>query len=288
MQSVSIPSQDWSYKGNLKNINIIMKAIKFFAAAAVLAMTVACNPKNGGSAAGSGADSLGVKNPEALLPTKAETDSVSYLLGVNFGSFLKNYNFGDDINYSKVIKGIKDYLNAKGDYRDSNFVKQFKISPEKMNDLFNNYLSKRREYTNAVNLKKEKEFLESNKGKDSVQVTESGLQYIIRNAGAAEKLGPKDTVFVHYVGKLTDGTVFDQTEPSQPSARLTLDRVVKGWTEGLQLIGEGGSIKLFVPSALGYGENGTQGIEPNSTLVFDVQVDSVKRYVEPVSTEVKK
>ena len=79
---------------------------------------------------------------------------------------------------------------------------------------------------------------------------------------------------------MTDGTVFDQTQPEQPSARLIMDRVIKGWTEGLQLVGEGGKVKLFIPSALGYGENGSNGIEPNSVLVFDVQVDSVKHFVE--------
>ena len=138
-------------------------------------------------------------------------------------------------------------------------------------------------------MEKENKFLEANKKKDSVVVTESGLQYIIRAAGSEVKVGPKDTVFVHYKGSLIDGTVFEQTQPEDPSARLTLDGVVRGWSEGLQLVGEGGKIRLFIPASLGYGEYGTRGIEPNSTLLFDVQVDSVKHFVEkPVEVEKKK
>lgn len=261
-----------------------MKTNKFIAAALVLAISVACT-SNGGKTAGNvaGTDSLGtVKpvNPKSLLPSKAERDSVSYLLGVNFGSFLKGYNFGDDLNYAQIKAGINDFIKAKGDVRDSNFVKQFKISPEKMNDLFNSFLAKRHDYTLAQNKEKETKFLDSNKKKDSVTVTESGLQYIIREAGNDVKPGPKDTIFVHYKGTLTDGTVFDETTPEQNSVRLTMNGVVKGWTEGLQLIGEGGKIKLFVPSALGYGESGSRNIEPNTPLIFDVQIDSVKRFVE--------
>ncbi|MGP1392971.1 MAG: FKBP-type peptidyl-prolyl cis-trans isomerase [Candidatus Cryptobacteroides sp.] len=261
-----------------------MKTNKFIAAALVLAMTVAC-ASNGGNTAASqaGADSLGTikpVNPKSLLPSKAVRDSVSYLLGINFGSFLKGYNFGDDLNYAQIKKGINDFMKAKGDQRDTNFVKQFRISPERMNDLFNSFLAKRHDYTLALNSQKENKFLASNKSKDSVVVAESGLQYIIREAGNDVKAGPQDTIYVHYKGTLTDGTVFDQTQPEQPSARLIMDRVIKGWTEGLQLVGEGGKVKLFIPSALGYGENGSNGIEPNSVLVFDVQVDSVKHFVE--------
>lgn len=275
----------------MKLINLYnMKINKFLAAAAVVAMTVACGVKGEGSATGS-ADSLGTAkpvNPKSLLPSKAVRDSVSYLLGVNFGSFLKGYNFGDDLNFSQIKAGIKDFMKAKGDQRDSAFLKQFRISPDKMNDLFNSYLTKRQEYTLAVNAEKEKKFLDSNKGKDSVKVTESGLQYIIREAGSDVKAGPKDTIFVHYKGTLIDGTVFDSTKPEQPSARLVMDRVVAGWTEGLQLVGEGGKIKLFLPSALGYGERGTNGIEPNSTIIFDVKVDSVRRFVEKPEETKKK
>ena len=94
------------------------------------------------------------------------------------------------------------------------------------------------------------------------------------------KPGPKDTVKVNYKGTLLDGTVFDETkgEPVQ----LMLNRVIPGWTEGIQLVGEGGKIKLFIPAE---GERGQQGIEPNSTLLFDVEVVEVHPFVEKEETK---
>ena len=116
--------------------------------------------------------------------SKAEIDSVSYLLGINFGSFLKAYNFGDDINFSQVVKGMKDFQVAKGDMDDPEFEKQFKNAPSKLNDVFNAYLEKRHNYTMLENKQKEDKFLAENAKKDGVQVTESGLQYRIIEAGS--------------------------------------------------------------------------------------------------------
>ena len=81
---------------------------------------------------------------------------------------------------------------------------------------------------------------------------------------------------------LKDGTVLEEVAPEQPSTRLTLDRVIPAWTEGLQLLGQGGKAVLYVPSKLGYGERGSNGIEPNTPLVFDIQLDSIRHFVEPV------
>lgn len=252
------------------------------AAALAVVLAASCSSNGGSKTAVGGADSTAVKtvNPNSLKPRKSAVDSVSYLIGVNFGSFLKGYNFtkdGKDLNYKLIQKGINDFLAAKGDYRDSTYAKQFKINPEAMNEAFNSYLASRREYTMAVNKQKEAKFLAENQKKDSVQVTESGLQYIIRAAGNDVKPSAEDTVFVHYKGTLTDGTTFDESPKTAEGTRMLLNRVIKGWTEGLQLIGEGGKIRLFVPSELGYGENGTHGIEPNSTLIFDVDIVKVNK-----------
>lgn len=128
-----------------------------------------------------------------------------------------------------------------------------------------------------------REFLAENAKKEGVVVSDSGLQYIIEEAGSDVKAGPKDTVKVNYKGTLLDGTVFDETkgEPVQ----LMLNRVIPGWTEGIQLVGEGGKIKLFIPAELAYGERGQQGIEPNSTLLFDVEVVEVHPFVEKEETK---
>lgn len=252
-----------------------MKTIKLIAAAALLGAAVAC------SSCKTAADKDVPASAKEILPSQEVTDSVSYLLGINFGTFIKGYGFGDKLNWNKIKEGMNDLVNSVGNQHDTDFVKQFKINPELMNRMFGDYLQKMNQYTLEVNKAKGDKFLEENAKKEGVQTTDSGLQYIIEEAGNDVKPGVMDTVCVHYVGKTIDGNIFDQTTTAGPSAELTLNRVVAGWTEGLQLIGEGGKIKLFLPAELGYGERGQQGIEPNSVLIFDVTLDQVKRFVAP-------
>lgn len=244
-----------------------MKANKLFIALVLGASMVACGPKGENTAV------EGEKSAADFKVSKSVKDSVSYLLGINYGTFLKGYDFGEDLNYAEMVKGIKDFMKAKGDFRDPDFNDQFKISPDKINDMFNSYLENRRNYKIAVNKGKESAFLEKNAKDPQVQSSESGLQYIIIDKGNDVVAGPADSVWVKYRGTLLDGTVFDETKDE--AVQLMLNRVIKGWTEGLQLVGEGGQIKLFIPSELGYGERGTQGIEPYSTLIFDVTVEKV-------------
>lgn len=259
-----------------------MKTAKFFAVLVLGMAAVACSPKEAATEGENGDAEFAPKEMTAkdFIPSKAEKDSVSYLIGINFGSFIKNYNFGDDLNYSEIVKGIKAFVAAEGNMRDPEFNEQFKINPEKMNDVFNSYLEKRHNLTLCKNRDKEAKFLAANKNKDGVQETESGLQYKIINAGNDVKPAPVDTVWVNYCGKLIDGTVFDETPEGAEPIRMQLNRVIKGWTEGLQLIGEGGEIELYIPSELGYGEQGNQAIEPNSTLIFNVKLDKVGKVAE--------
>ena len=250
-----------------------MKATKFFAVLLIGLAFAACTGKPG------------EQLPKEFQPSKATVDSVSYLLGINFGSFMANYDFGKDMNYSEIVRGIKDFVNAEGDFQDPDFVKQFKVDPNQMNDLFNRYLENRRQGVAAAAKEKGEKFLADNAKKDGVETTESGLQYKILEPGSDVKPGPQDTVWVRYKGTLIDGTVFDQVDEDADPIRLTLNRVVPGWSEGLQLVGEGGKIQLFIPSELGYGEQGTQGIPGNSTLLFDVELTKVGKYVEPAPAE---
>ncbi|MCQ2182261.1 MAG: FKBP-type peptidyl-prolyl cis-trans isomerase [Bacteroidales bacterium] len=261
-----------------------MKTYKFLAVLAMGLAAFACSPKQEAAAEEGETSAEETKAPltsKDFKSSKAEVDSVSYLLGINFGSFLRSYNFGKNLNYSQIVKGIKDFQNAKGNMQDPEFVNQFKINPDEMNDVFNNYLEKQHNLLVYKNKETEEKFLAENAKKDGVQVSESGLQYIIEEAGSYVKPGLLDTVWVHYTGKLIDGTVFDEVAADNDPISFTLNRVVKGWSEGLQLVGEGGKIKLFVPSALGYGEQGNQAIEPNSTLIFDVVLDKVGKFVMP-------
>ncbi len=244
-----------------------MKTIKFFAIAACAAvLALSCNSA-----------SSDVK-VEAELPTAAEVDSVSYLLGVNFGAFFKSNGFAeslDELNMSELKKGMADFLAAEGNPYDETFGAQFDIDPNEMQRVLNEYLTKKSSYKAALNLAEGKAFLAKNALKENVDTTASGLQYTIVASGADYKIAPQDTVWVNYKGTLLDGTVFDEND----STMFVANRVIRGWTEGLGLLGEGGKATLYIPADLAYGERGNRSIEPNSTLIFDVEVLKVGQYV---------
>ena len=122
------------------------------------------------------------------------------------------------------------------------------------------------------------EFLAENAKNDSVVQTASGLQYMVLKEGTGAKPGPTDEVTVHYTGRLVDGTVFDSSVERGEPATFALDKVIPGWTEGLQLMKEGAKYRLFLPSELGYGTTGAgDKIYPNSVLIFDVELIKVNK-----------
>ncbi len=243
-----------------------MKAIRIFAASIVAVFAISCN-----------AQKSNVK-VDVELPTTAEVDSASYLLGVNFGSIIKNSNLADDfkeLNMAEIKKGMQDFINAQGDPYSNEFADQFDIDPRTMGQVLNDYIMKRMDYKAAVNEAEGKAFLVKNAKREDVDTTASGLQYTIIAEGAGEKIAPNDTVWVNYKGSLIDGTVFDQNENTE----FVANRVIRGWTEGLGLLGEGGKAVFYIPAELGYGARGNQAIQPNSVLIFDVEVLRVGRYV---------
>lgn len=267
--------------------------MKFFALAAAVVAAVSCNQ-------GSSYESL-VKETKADAEMKkleisaATVDSVSYLLGVNYGLMFKGNGFFDDlsqVNMADFKKGLKAAMEA-GEPSvpygiDEEWAKKFDVSPYDMNKVLNEYLAARRAYKMALNEMVGKKFLAENAKKAGVQVTESGLQYILHAEGEGDKVQPEDKVLVNYKGTLIDGTEFDAND----STEFVANQVIKGWTEGLGLLGKGGKATLYIPGELAYGKNAPRGsvIEPNSTLLFEVEViDIIKPepVVEPVVEEPK-
>ncbi|WP_180059632.1 FKBP-type peptidyl-prolyl cis-trans isomerase [Acinetobacter sp. YH12128] len=119
-------------------------------------------------------------------------------------------------------------------------------------------------------------FLAENAKKPSIQVTKSGLQYQVIQAGKGKSPKANSTVKVHYEGRLIDGTVFDSSIARNQPAMFQVSQVIQGWTEGLQLMKEGAKYRFFIPANLGYGQIGSADvIEPNSTLIFDVELIEV-------------
>jgi FKBP-type peptidyl-prolyl cis-trans isomerase FklB len=119
-------------------------------------------------------------------------------------------------------------------------------------------------------------FLQDNFKRDGVEVTASGLQYEVLREGTGKQPKATDTVEVHYKGTFLDGTTFDSSYDRGQTIEFPLNRVIAGWTEGLQLMKEGAHYKFFIPYNLGYGEAGAGPIPAYSTLIFEVELKKVK------------
>ncbi len=115
-------------------------------------------------------------------------------------------------------------------------------------------------------------FWEELRAREGVKITASGLGYEIQAPGGERKPGPTDRVRVHYTGSLLNGKVFDSSVQRGTPYETALNQVIPGWTEGMQLVGEGGKIRLYVPPQLGYGDYGSGDIPPGATLIFDVEL----------------
>jgi FKBP-type peptidyl-prolyl cis-trans isomerase FkpA len=207
-------------------------------------------------------------NKEGGSSAKIETEEQKtlYTLGTMFGGRLSQLELTDD-ELSAVAQGMKD--SAKG-------TKLLVDDPEyqkKVQDLFRTRMEK----VSAKLKTSGTEFIEKFVKDEGAQKTASGLAYKITEAGSAKKPKEDETVEVHYHGTLTDGTVFDSSKERGKTVSFPLNRVIKGWTEGLQLIGEGGKIKLVIPSELAYGDAGAPPKIPGgSTLVFDVELVKIE------------
>lgn len=278
-----------------------MKTARFFAVLAAATMVLACAPKANvddpeaaAEAAINAAEEQANTKLSDLLPSKSLTDSVSYLVGFNFGYFIKANNFGEDLNYAQIKRGMMDVINYDGDMHDPQLESKFKIDPNLMNELFGKYIQMRSEYKAEKNKRNGETFLEKNKKKNGVMVTESGLQYQIVAEGDGEAISENDTLEVYYVGTYIDGKEFDSCKEEDGKDPFQFELhggngyrggVIAGWVEGLQYASKGGEINLYIPSELAYGR-GSYQMEPNQTLVFNVKVVDVKKYVEPAAEEV--
>lgn len=188
-------------------------------------------------------------------------DKLSYALGLSMGQNFKGSGV-DKLN----ADDFADALRAV--YGEGTPAMTYDEAKQVVQEYFTNLQAKAGE----MNAKAGKEYLANNAKEEGVKVTESGLQYLVVKEGNGKKPGPNDVVTVHYTGRLIDGTVFDSSVERGESATFAVGQVIPGWVEGLQLMSEGSAYRLFIPSELAYGEHGTGPIQPNSTLIFDVQL----------------
>jgi FKBP-type peptidyl-prolyl cis-trans isomerase FklB len=205
------------------------------------------------------------------LELKDQKDKESYSLGYQFGQGAKSQ--GLDINVDIYASGIRDALGGKNP----------PLSQEEMKKTLSDFQQrimaarqKELKEMSAKNLAAGKAFLEENKKKEGVKTLPSGLQYKVLAEGSGKTPKAADNVTVNYKGTLINGAEFDNSYKRGQPATFKVNGVIKGWTEALQLMKEGSKWQLFIPPELGYGERGAGPVPPNSTLIFEVELISVK------------
>ena len=198
--------------------------------------------------------------PSATLETTK--DSLSYAWGIQFAEALKQRT--TDLDPDVVAAAVKEALEDNA-----------RMTVQQCQEVITDISQRERAEAMVKNAAEGEAFLEENATKPGVEVTASGLQYKRLQEGEGESPTATSTVTVHYTGKLLDGTKFDSSyDRGQPST-FPLNRVIRGWTEGLQLLKPGGKLELYIKPELGYGASGSQGsIPPNATLIFEVELIS--------------
>lgn len=193
------------------------------------------------------------------------SDSASYAFGLSIGRNLQSYH-AKNINERILSQAVKDVLSG-----DSAAVK---MNDQVAMTVIQTYFTKLQKETAETNLKDGQEFLAKNAKESGVVTLPDSLQYKIITPGDQNmKPTATDTVVVNYTGTFIDGKVFDSSKNMGQPAKFVLGGVIPGWTQGLQLIGKGGKIKLFIPAKLAYGERGAGNVIPaNSTLIFEVEL----------------
>jgi len=193
---------------------------------------------------------------------KSNLDSASYAFGNAMAGSLKS-NGLTSLNYQLFLKGIQDAFANK----------QPLISQEQSQATINTAFRTSSQKKFAPLIAEGKAFLENNKKQPGVQVTPSGIQYIVLTKGTGITPAATDTVTVHYRGTLLNGQEFDSSYKRNEPLSLPLNGVIAGWTEGVQLMQTGAKYKFFIPYNLAYGERGAgQDIPPYSTLIFEIEL----------------
>lgn len=199
-------------------------------------------------------------------------DKVSYALGIGIGRQLAQMG-ASALNIDDFAQAIKDVVAGE----------KLKVSDTEAQSIVQNFFAEQEKIQREAAAEKHKEakaagekYLADNAQKEGVITTPSGLQYIVLKEGNGKQPKATDRVRCHYEGMLIDGTLFDSSIQRGEPAVFGLNQVIAGWTEGLQLMKEGGKYRFFIPYQLGYGERGAgSSIPPFAALVFDVELIEV-------------
>jgi FKBP-type peptidyl-prolyl cis-trans isomerase FklB len=211
-------------------------------------------------------------NAEENLVLKNQKDKISYIIGMDIGRNLKKQSI--DLDPDVLARGIKDAISGRKALMTEQEIQETTAAFQKEMTAKQAELAKK---LGEWNKKEGEAFLTLNKQKEGVKTLPSGLQYKVIKAGTGRKPKLTDTVITQYRGTLIDGTEFDSSYRRKRPATFQVNRVIRGWTEALQLMEEGSKWQLFIPPNLAYGEQGAgHEIGPNATLIFEVELISIE------------
>ena len=203
--------------------------------------------------------------PKTTTPApvmKNLVDSASYAIGLGLVNFYYKQQGLKKLNTAMISKAINDIMAGKHPL----------LADQAANDAVMKYIAQATESKAKPNIDAGRQFLAKNKTREGVKTTTSGLQYEVITQGTGAKPTAEDSVTVNYAGTLINGTEFDNSYKRGQPITFPLNRVIKGWTEGLQLMNEGGKYKFYIPHELGYGTNDMGTIPAGSVLLFEVEL----------------
>lgn len=205
--------------------------------------------------------------PPGAPPPEVDRAKVGLMVGADIGRSLQPIK--DELDLAVVLQGLRTRIEGGQLLLDA-------TQADALRQTFSDRVQQRMQAEAAQagerNRTEGEAFLARNREEAGVQTTPSGLQYRVVRQGSGRRPVPSDRVRVHYQGALLDGSVFDSSYERARPAEFGLNQVIPGWTEGVALMPIGSKFRFWIPSGLGYGTRGTEGIPPNSTLVFDVEL----------------
>jgi FKBP-type peptidyl-prolyl cis-trans isomerase len=211
---------------------------------------------------------------------KDEKEKASYAVGIFVGNQIKRSNMDVDLNV--LLSAVNDVLGGK----------ELRLTDVQAQEAIRTYQQEARKKMAEKNKQEGEAFLAENKKKPGVQAksiplpdgTSAELQYKVVTEGSGEIPRSNDTVSVNYKGTLINGKEFDSSYKRGQPSKFMVNRVVKGWTAALEMMKVGSKWELYIPSSLGYGDNGNASIEPGSTLIFEVELVSIEPPPAPAAT----
>ena len=253
-----------------------MKSIlKVSLLAATVALAVGCQKEEPKKETAPAVEQVQAETAKAVQ-FKTEDDKAAYAIGVSFAQYLsqtldKPSEIGITLNKDMVLKGISDVFAGKTDLDEA----QTRAALEELDKRVAERMQKQSAEKSAENQKAGNDFRAEFAKQDGVTTTDSGLMYQVLTPAEGEKPNDSDTVEVHYKGTLIDGTQFDSSYDRNETATFPLNRVIPGWTEGVQLMPVGSKFKFVIPPELAYGGQDTPTIPAHSTLVFEVELINI-------------